>query len=175
METINATQLLRNDHKIVKGLFRQVEGIDARAPSMKAGVLREIYMLLEIHSRLEEEIFYPAMQDVPETSLLIGESVDDHRAVVQMIRELKERDPSEEGFNNPLAELIAAVETHVATEESKLFKAAERVLGKKLEEMGKQMFRMRQELMKAPEYRDAQPAQVQNPRGGEQMRKTGTA
>lgn len=56
----DAVEMLKKDHENVTKLFQQFE----RASSAdKAGIATQIFKELEIHSALEEEIFYPAVRD----------------------------------------------------------------------------------------------------------------
>jgi hemerythrin-like domain-containing protein len=173
MEAVHATQLLRNDHKVVRGLFRQAEASGARAQEMKGGVIGELLMMLEIHTRIEEEIFYPALRDQAETAILVENSFNDHREAKELIDRLRGQKPGDETYDNTLGELLASIELHVQTEESELFPLAERVLASQLEELGKKMHERKAELLELPEYSEFKPRIVQDPNGGEQMRKAG--
>ena len=55
----DALQLLRDDHKKVKDLFKQFEDSDDKAE--KKRICDEVIMELDVHTRIEEEIFYPAV------------------------------------------------------------------------------------------------------------------
>ena len=55
----DAVQLLKADHKQVRKLFEQFH---AAPDDDKAGIARRLFIELEIHSKLEEELFYPALQ-----------------------------------------------------------------------------------------------------------------
>jgi hemerythrin superfamily protein len=169
METVSATQLLRNDHKVVKGLFRQSEAVEARAPEMKQGVVREICALLTIHARIEEDVFYPALRENPRTAALIANSYEDHREAMALIETIEAANREGHDVSAQLSELISAIETHVETEETELFPVAEKVIASKLEMLGQKMFALKQQLLKSP-Y--AHPGLVQDPNGGEQMRKS---
>lgn len=175
MGSITATQLLRDDHKVIKGLIIQSETAETRAPEMRGGVIRELFMYLEIHSRLEEEHFYPELEKYPETASLIVVSIEDHEQLKKLIQGLREMDPITAEFEDQLEELISLAPFHIETEEQSLFPLAEKLLGPRLEELGRQMHTRKAELMKSPQYRDAQPGLVQDPHGGEQMRKRFTA
>ena len=57
---MKATDLLKKQHKEVKGLFKKVEKTeDARE---RKQLMEEITRALEMHTRIEEEIFYPAVR-----------------------------------------------------------------------------------------------------------------
>jgi len=49
MKPISAIQLLRDDHKKILGLFRQLEVIEARAPEMRDAVVLELFEEFLIH------------------------------------------------------------------------------------------------------------------------------
>jgi hemerythrin superfamily protein len=55
----DAVQLLKADHKHVRKLFEQFH---AAADDDKGAIARRLFTELEIHSKLEEELLYPAVQ-----------------------------------------------------------------------------------------------------------------
>ena len=55
----DAVQLLRADHKQIRKLF---EHIHAASDDDKGSIAARLFAELEIHSKLEEELFYPAVQ-----------------------------------------------------------------------------------------------------------------
>ena len=61
----DAVQLLKADHKQVRKLFEQFH---TASDDDKAPLARKLFTELEIHSKLEEELLYPAVQSKLETS-----------------------------------------------------------------------------------------------------------
>lgn len=57
---MDALELLKADHQKVKQLFAQAEKSEDKKRQKQ--VFREIKSELETHARVEESIFYPAMQ-----------------------------------------------------------------------------------------------------------------
>ena len=55
----DAVQLLKADHKQVRKLFEQFHGA---SDDDKGSIASRLFTELDIHSRLEEELFYPAVQ-----------------------------------------------------------------------------------------------------------------
>ncbi len=55
----DAVQLLKADHKQVRKLFEQFHGA---ADEEKGSIAKRLFTELEIHSKIEEELFYPAVQ-----------------------------------------------------------------------------------------------------------------
>ena len=61
----DAVQLLKSDHKQVRKLFEQFH---TASDDEKGSIARRLFTELEIHSKLEEELLYPAVQSKLETS-----------------------------------------------------------------------------------------------------------
>ena len=59
---MNAVKMLKADHDRVQKLFKEFEAAGERAYEKKRGIAEEVFTELEIHTKLEEEIFYPAVQ-----------------------------------------------------------------------------------------------------------------
>ena len=55
----DAVQLLKADHKQVRKLFEQFHGA---SDDDKASIAKRLFIELDIHSKLEEELLYPAVQ-----------------------------------------------------------------------------------------------------------------
>ena len=64
-EPQDAVELLKADHKQVRKLFEQFH---AASDDEKGSIARRLFTELEIHSKLEEELLYPAVQSKLETS-----------------------------------------------------------------------------------------------------------
>jgi hemerythrin superfamily protein len=56
----DAIALLKADHRAVEALFAKFES--ARGASARAKIAQKICMELSVHTRIEEEIFYPAVK-----------------------------------------------------------------------------------------------------------------
>jgi hemerythrin superfamily protein len=173
MEPTYATQIMRNNHKVLRGLFRQFEVVDRRAHEMKQGVVNEILMMLEVHFELEEEYLYPALKNSAKEQdrELADHALSQHNEIRQLMTAVRRRSIQEENYNIGALNLIATVEEHLRFEEEETYKAAEATLGSLLDEMGGPMQSRMDQLMAAPRYKNARPGIVQNPHGGEQKRK----
>jgi hemerythrin-like domain-containing protein len=170
----NTLRFLMDDHKRMKGLFRQFDNVDERAHVMKAGVCEEIFMELEIHTEVEEEFFYPTLQDTLKSTTLkamVEECTADHEQVKTMIEELKTMGVYSEYFDERMGDLIVEVEQHIDKEESELFSTARDFAFDAIEQICDRMAETRAALLKSPKYQNAQPRIVQDPSGGEQKRR----
>ena len=133
-----ATDLLRADHKKVKDLF--VKYKSAKTPSEREELAGTISMELNLHSSIEEQIFYPAAEEALKDEKLIADSYKDHHEVKLLLDQLSRlcADQDEEKYGSVMKKLQTAVEDHIAEEESVMFPAVEssdldlKVLGQKL-------------------------------------------
>jgi hemerythrin superfamily protein len=146
---MDAIEMLKADHKKVKELFRQYEAAGDRAHQKKKGIAEEVFTEISIHSTLDEELFYPAVQELTDEDGkdLVAESVEEHHAVATLIEELKELDPKDERYDAKFTVLMENVEHHIEEEEGELFPEAEEVLGDAIEHLGTQMKGRKEELM----------------------------
>lgn len=137
------TNMIRLDHTHVQAALRQFEV--ATSARVKKGLADNVCLALEIHSQLEEEIFYPALRDVSDTETLrrAGPEHNEMRELIARLRALHATDPA---FDDTFFALARVVMHHVADEETLLLPAAERLLSDRLSEMGAQMTRRRLEL-----------------------------
>jgi hypothetical protein len=139
----SVTNQIRLDHTHVLSAFHQYEiGSPAR---LKKGLADQVCLAIEIHSQLEEEIFYPALRVVADNEMLRKSTPehDEMRGLISRLRNMPVNDPA---FDDTFFELMRQVMHHVADEETLLLPAAERLLPNELGELGAQMTRRRLEL-----------------------------
>jgi hypothetical protein len=146
---INAVELLKQDHEKVKGLFKEFMESGERAIKTRERLSQQIFLELEVHSKLEEEIFYPAYcQAAKEQGEdIVAESLEEHHVVDLLIGELKALTPEEENFEPKMKVLCENVQHHIEEEEQEMLNKAPRFLGDKLETLGQQMAERKKQLM----------------------------
>lgn len=114
-----ATELLREDHATLRQLFEEYQdAMDEDSPSRQS-IAQEICMQLELHSRVELEVFYPAVHD--EDSGFVDNAIEDHEEIAGIIEEVRGLPASSSEYDDYIIELINMVEEHVAEEEDVLF------------------------------------------------------
>jgi hemerythrin superfamily protein len=134
--------LLKEDHKLVKGLFREFEKTkESATPAEKRALVDKISRELVTHSFIEETVFYPAARaGVPDTGSEVLESVEEHHVVAWLLSELAGLDPADETFDAKVTVLIENVRHHIDEEESELFPQVRESLGRnRLTEIGEAM------------------------------------
>jgi len=137
-----ATTIIRRDHIHVLSTFHSYR-IDS-PPDKKRTLVDTISLALEIHAKLEEEIFYPAMRKFD--AGVVEKSVPEHNEMRRLIARLREMQPEDPAFDGTVMELMRDVMRHVADEETILLPDAERVMSERLNDLGAEMTRRRFEL-----------------------------
>jgi hemerythrin superfamily protein len=137
---MNAIQLLESDHKQVKGLFEKFRSAGERAYKTKQGIAEQVFAELQVHTKIEEEIFYPAVRGQDgELADMIAESLEEHHVVDVLMEELQGLDPEEEAYEAKFTVLMENVDHHIEEEETELFPKAEKPLGPQLDRLGQEM------------------------------------
>jgi hemerythrin superfamily protein len=139
----NATQMIRQDHKKVEGLFKKFQ--QTKGAQAKRRLAENAMAELEVHAALEEEIFYPAVKKEVDDGSMVQEAIEEHQTVKQLISELKGMDEADEEFESQFSQLVENVQHHVQEEENEMLpKAEESSLD--LNSLGQQMSQRKQEL-----------------------------
>ncbi|MBO3751721.1 hemerythrin domain-containing protein [Streptosporangiaceae bacterium NEAU-GS5] len=138
---MDAIVLLKEDHKVVEGLFKQFEKAGERAYTEKRRLVDKITKELVTHTYIEEEIFYPAARaKVPQTTDHVLESVEEHHVVVWILAELEKLDPKDERFDAKVTVLMENVRHHVKEEEQDWFPQVREAMGRnELKDLGERM------------------------------------
>ena len=64
---MDAFALLKADHEKVAGILESIDGTTERALKGREDLFARLKEELDIHARIEEEIFYPALEDEDKT------------------------------------------------------------------------------------------------------------
>ena len=140
----SVTRMIRMDHSHVLVLSHQFTS-DA-SPDKKKSIAEAVCLALEIHARLEEEIFYPALREVDGGNEVLAKAQPEHDEMRRLIDVLRTIGPTDVHYDATFHQLMRNVTHHVADEEAVLLPAAERLLADRLSELGAQMTRRRLQL-----------------------------
>jgi hemerythrin superfamily protein len=139
----SATQMIRQDHKKVEGLFKKFE--QTKGSQAKRRLAENAMAELEVHAALEEEIFYPAVKREVDDGSLVQEALEEHQTVKQLISELRGMEEADDEFESQFSELVENVQHHVEEEENEMLpKVEESELD--LNSLGQQMSQRKQEM-----------------------------
>jgi hemerythrin superfamily protein len=150
---MDATKLLTEDHKKVRTVLAELGKTSEQDTDKREELLGEIALDLEVHTRIEEEIFYPAFRKAcgdDENDKLYFEALEEHRAVGDLVLpDLQNTPTSSEKFDGRAKVLKELVEQHADEEEEIMFKRARKVFSSdELNELGAQLAERKEELVR---------------------------
>ena len=153
----SAIDMLTQDHRRVQKLFKDFEKIGRDDDEAIRELVETACLELQIHSMLEEEIFYPAVRaragDEKQEDLL-NEAEVEHETVDELIAKvhaLEADDPMYCAYFTVLAEYV---KHHVKEEEQELFPKVLEMDGLDLDQLGEDMRLRREELFAEMERGD---------------------
>lgn len=127
---VDAFDLLTDDHRLVREYFQHIESVSHTSTAAdrhrKPDLIRQLCDELEIHTTIEEEIFYPAVRAAfKETDdSLVDHAEHEHAQAKALIAELRGMGPDDARADAVLRQLREAVEHHVRDEEERMFTLA---------------------------------------------------
>jgi len=134
IQPADAIEMLKADHRRVHKLFQSYEATNE--PAMQQRIAMALFVALELHTQLEETVFYPAFaeQAHEEGKQLVSEALQDHQQLRDLIATLQDV-AEDEAFETRFHALRDHVEQHVEDEETTMFPQATQVLATHLEEI----------------------------------------
>ncbi|HEX7047734.1 MAG TPA: hemerythrin domain-containing protein [Gammaproteobacteria bacterium] len=137
-----ASALLRDDHVRVQDMFKEYKKADA---SRKQELARTICSELKVHTRIEEELFYPSFRDASNQMDLVNEAEVEHASAKQLIKEIESMQPDDRLYDAKIKVLGEYVNHHIREEEEQMFPQAEKA-GIDTAEMAEQLSQRKSEL-----------------------------
>ncbi|MDX2052855.1 MAG: hemerythrin domain-containing protein [Polyangiaceae bacterium] len=148
---MNAIDLLKEDHTLVRDLLEQLTATSSRAKKSRADLLVKIAREIRVHAQIEEDIFYPAFRKVAKDDAMFFEALEEHRAVERLVLPDLEKTPVDsERFSGRAKVLKDLIEHHADEEEEEMFPKAKKLMAREdLEMLGKRMLALKSELKAA--------------------------
>jgi len=149
---MNAIQLLKDDHKKVKGLLAELVATTSRGTKKRSQLLARIAEELRVHVAIEEEIFYPAFKAAGEKTdddTMYFEALEEHRAAGELVLpDLEKTELASDKFSGRAKVLKELIEHHADEEEKEMFPRARKLLSAaELKALGEQMEARKGELL----------------------------
>ena len=146
----DAIGLLKADHEKVRALLGKLEETTSRAAGKRKELLRTIEQELTIHTKIEEDIFYPAFREAAEKQddrKLYYEALEEHHVVDTVLPEIKKTNPASDEFAAKAKVLKDLVEHHAGEEESEMFPRARKLMERdELIELGARLMEEKESL-----------------------------
>lgn len=147
-EKLNALELLKEDHAKVKQSFKEFEKIDHEDTATMQEMVRAVCAELKAHTKIEEEIFYPAVRAAIEDEDLMNEAQVEHQSAKDLIAQLEGMQPDDPMYSATFTVLGEYVLHHVKEEEGEMFPQV-RKAKLDLEELGTKMMERKQQLLES--------------------------
>jgi hypothetical protein len=112
---MDAVSLLKADHRKVEDLFEKYE----KARGKKAEIAQKICLELIVHTKIEEEIFYPACEAAGVEDDMLDEAFVEHDGAKMLIAELLNGNPDDAFYDAKVKVLSEEIKHHVKEEEQR--------------------------------------------------------
>lgn len=142
----DAIALLKADHRQAEELFEQFEA--TRSDSRKQTLAQKVCQALKVHTRIEEEIFYPAFLEATGAKNVHHEAEVEHEGAKRLIAEIEASGPDDDYYDAKVKVLSEMIKHHVNAEEKRdgMFAKA-RSAKLDLQALGEQLAARKRELM----------------------------
>lgn len=138
-ESNNALDLLVEDHRNVRKLFKEYDKVHEKATAEdKLELVEQICTEFLVHADIEEQIFYPAVRDAIKDEELIDEAEVEHQTARDLIEQIQAMKPDDDLYDAKVRVLGEYVEHHVEEEEKEMFPKVKKAK-LDLEAMGQEM------------------------------------
>ena len=142
----DAIALLKQDHEKVRTLLGSLERATG---ARRSKLLTQIDRELKVHTKIEEEIFYPAFREAAkkkDDQVIVYEAVQEHHMVDLALPETGDGDNNED-LKAKAKVLRELVEHHADEEEKDMFPRARKLFDRgELRELGDRMAARKKEL-----------------------------
>lgn len=126
-----ALEILRDDHAEIRGLVAKYRDASGESAHARHVLIAAIAMQADLHSRIEEAVFYPRVRCLDPD--FVDRAGRDHDAIGHALRALEDLEPDQP---DAAGQLIENLLQHMQEEEMTLFPQVERQMAAELAELG---------------------------------------
>ena len=148
----DAVDLLDADHKAVKKMFIDYTVLceDQALVDDRRVLALKICAALTVHTQIEEEIFYPAVQGAIGDDALMQEALQEHAQAKATITQIKKMDAHDMTYDDTVKKLGKLIDAHVLEEREQIFLKA-RMSTLDLRGLAVPLYARKKQLDKTPE------------------------
>ena len=132
---MNAYEVLIEHHKVLRGLCKKITAIPPDTDE-RQDALADLLIELDIHMRIEDDLFYPAVQAA---STLVAIAHAEHRQVWDQLTVLLRTPPTAPEYEHEWHSFVTVLDAHASEEERDLCPAPIDLSAEMLETLGNQM------------------------------------
>jgi len=140
---MKADQVLIEHHDVLRGLLTQLEETTDEQGKERKKLLDDLVSELGVHVRIEDELFYPAVEKV---TPLLAISQAEHRAIDDQLAVVLRTDTGGTDFATEVKMLAATLHHHAGEEERLMFPQSHALGEEALEALGTQMEQRKRQL-----------------------------
>ena len=116
-KTENAIALLKADHRKVEDLFADYQ--KARNADRKRALAQQICLELTVHTKIEEDVFYPACRTEGVDEDLMDEAYVEHDGAKVLVAEIEKGSPDDDQYYDAKVKVLSEMIKHHVREEEK--------------------------------------------------------
>jgi hemerythrin superfamily protein len=135
---LKTLDMICTDHRTVEALFEKYEGA---ATDEKRQIASKICEELEVHTELEEQIFYPPILDseIQQAADLVLHGIDEHDEAKDCIAQIKASLDDEAKCDELISKLQETIADHIEEEEHELFPILRSQMAEPIEALAPQL------------------------------------
>ncbi|MDM4141668.1 MULTISPECIES: hemerythrin domain-containing protein [Mycobacterium] len=143
---MNAYEVLFEHHRVLRGLCAKITEMPADSDE-RQDALDELLIELDIHMRIEDDLFYPA---VSEASTLVAIAHAEHRQVWDQLAVLLRTSPTAPEYADEWRSFVTVLDAHASEEERDLCPAPIDLSEDMLDALGNRMVERITRLHRSP-------------------------
>lgn len=143
---MKADEVLIAHHDVLRGLLRELAETTGEQAGRRRRLRDDLLRELEVHTQIEDELFYPAVRDV---SPLLSQAHAEHRQIDDQLATVMRTPLDNPGFTAEVRMLEATLRHHTMEEEQRMFPQAYALGAERLEELGAQLRERQAELARS--------------------------
>lgn len=143
---MNAYEVLFEHHDVLRGLCKKITDIPPNTSERQAA-LDDLLIELDIHMRIEDDLFYPA---VAAASTLVAIAHAEHRQVWDQLAVLLRTSPAAPNYADEWHSFVTVLDAHASEEERDLCPAPIDLSDEMLDALGDQMVQRIAKLRRSP-------------------------
>ena len=121
-----AIEMLKEDHQKVERAFKEFEKMNREDTEACKQLILGVCEDLEVHTSLEEEVFYPAVREAIEDDDIMNEAAVEHETAKMLIEQLENMDADDPNYFATFTVLGEYVRHHIKEEEGEMFPEAKK-------------------------------------------------
>ncbi|MCZ2810174.1 MULTISPECIES: hemerythrin domain-containing protein [unclassified Modestobacter] len=140
---MKADEVLIAHHDVLRGLLRQLAETTGDQTAERRRLRDDLLRELEVHTQIEDELFYPAVRDV---SPLLSVAHAEHRQIDDQLATVMRTSLDDPEFVTEVRMLESTLRHHTFEEEQRMFPQAHALGEERMEELGRQLQERQDEL-----------------------------